>query len=247
VTGAYLQATGVTKTFGDVTAIADVSIEVPAGRVVALIGPNGSGKTTLLRLLAGLVSPTAGEVSYEGPPATRPLGYLPQEPSFRPGFTALETAAFYAGLVDDDPTRLLEQVGLGAVPDRRVEALSGGMTRLLGIAQALAGEPPVLALDEPASGLDPGMSRRMFDVAAELAADDHAVVVTSHDLPLVERTADRIVVLDRGAAVAAGTPAELRERTGGPLHETFTSLVAGAEDVVAVRGEADDGDEVSEE
>jgi len=235
----YLRATDVTRTFGDVTALADVSVEIPEGSVVALIGPNGSGKTTLLRILAGLLSPTDGDVQYEGPSATRPLGYLPQAPSFRPGFTTHETAAFYARFVDDDPTELLERVGLGAVPDRRVEALSGGMTRLLGIAQALTGDPPVLALDEPASGLDPGISRRVFDIVASLAADGHAVVVTSHDLPLVERTADRIVVLDRGSVVAADTPAALRERTGGPLHETFTSLVGGDEDVVSIRTGAD--------
>lgn len=234
MTDTYLHGTDLSRTFGDVTALASVSIDVPAGSVVALIGPNGSGKTTLLRILSGLLAPSDGEVSYDGPDATRPLGYLPQEPTFRPGFTARETLGFYARLVDDDPDELLTRVGLDRVPDRRVEALSGGMTRLLGIAQALAGEPPVLALDEPASGLDPGMSQRVFDILDRLAEDGHSVVVTSHDLPLVEGSADRIVVLDRGAVVAADTPAALRERTGGPLHETFTTLVQ-AEDSVAVR------------
>ncbi|AZH25658.1 ABC transporter ATP-binding protein [Haloplanus aerogenes] len=233
----YLHATDVHRTFGDVTALSDVSIDIPAGSVVALIGPNGSGKTTLLRILAGLLAPSDGEVTYDGPDATRPLGYLPQAPTFRPGFSTRETIAFYARLVDDDPDELLDRVGLDRVPDRRVEALSGGMTRLLGIAQALAGDPPVLALDEPASGLDPGMSRRVFDIVEALAEDGHSVVVTSHDLPLVERAADRVVVLDRGEVVAADTPAALRERTGGPLHETFTSLVE-ADDSVAIRTEA---------
>lgn len=237
MTDAYLHATEVGRTFGDVTALADVSVEIPGGSVVALIGPNGSGKTTLLRILSGLLSPTDGEVTYDGPSATRPLGYLPQAPTFRPGYTTAETATFYARLVDDDPIELLERVGLGAVPDRRVEALSGGMTRLLGIAQALAGDPPVLALDEPASGLDPVMSRRVFDIVETLADDGHAVVVTSHDLPLVERAADRVVVLDRGSVVASDTPAALRERTGGPLHETFANLV-DVGDAVSVRTEA---------
>jgi ABC-type multidrug transport system ATPase subunit len=237
VTDPYVRGRDVTHAFGDVTALDGVSIEIPAGSVVALIGPNGSGKTTLLRVLSGLISPTDGDVSYEGPSATRPLGYLPQAPTFRPGYTTAETAAFYARLVDDEPTGLLERVGLGAVPDRPVEALSGGMTRLLGIAQALAGDPPVLALDEPTSGLDPVMSRRVFDILESLAADGHAVVVTSHDLPLVERSADRVVVLDRGSVVAADTPAALHERTGGPLHETFASLV-DADDAVPIRTEA---------
>lgn len=236
----YLRATDVTRTFGDVTALTDASIAVPEGSVIALIGPNGSGKTTFLRILAGLLSPTDGGVAYEGPSATRPLGYLPQAPSFRPGFTTHETMTFYARLVDDDPTELLDRVGLGRVPDRRVEALSGGMTRLLGIAQALAGDPPVLALDEPGSGLDPGMSRRVFDIVEGLAADGHAVLVTSHDLPLVERAADRVVALDRGAVVADDTPTALRERTGGTLHETFTSLVDADEDVVSIRAGTDE-------
>jgi ABC-type multidrug transport system ATPase subunit len=237
VTDVYLRATDVSRSFGDVTALVDASIEVPGGTVVALVGPNGSGKTTLLRIMSGLLSPTDGHVRYEGPSATRPRGYLPQAPTFRPGYTTAETATFYARLVDDDPTELLERVGLGAVPDRRVEALSGGMTRLLGIAQALTGDPPVLALDEPASGLDPVMSQRVFDIVEALADDGHAVVVTSHDLPLVERAADRVVVLDRGSVVASDTPDALRERTGGPLHETFATLVE-ADDAVSVRTEA---------
>lgn len=238
MTDAYLRATDVSRTFGDVTALADVSVEIPGGSVVALVGPNGSGKTTLLRILSGLLSPTDGDVEYEGPSATRPLGYLPQAPTFRPGYTTAETATFYARLVDDDPIELLERVGLGAVPDRRVEALSGGMTRLLGIAQALTGDPPVLSLDEPASGLDPVMSRRVFDIVEALADDGHAVVVTSHDLPLVDRAADHVVILDRGSVVASDTPAALRERTGGPLHETFTELVEG-DDAISVRTEAE--------
>ncbi|WP_338741649.1 ABC transporter ATP-binding protein [Haloplanus salilacus] len=233
----FLRVTDVTRRFGDVTALSDVSVDVARGEVVALVGPNGSGKTTLLRVLAGLLDPTEGAVGYEGPSAVRPIGYLPQEPTFRPGFTALETARFYARLVGADPVALLDRVGLEAVADRRVEALSGGMTRLLGIAQALTGDPPVLALDEPASGLDPSMSRLVFDVVETLGDEGHAVVVTSHDLPLVERSADRVVVLDRGAVVATGTPAELRDRTGDSLQDAFASLVGDEDGITAVRTE----------
>lgn len=236
MTNTYLHATDVYRTFGDVTALSGVSIDIPAGSVVALIGPNGSGKTTLLRILSGLLTPSHGEVTYDGPDATRQIGYLPQAPTFRPGFSTRETIAFYAHLVNDDPDELLDRVGLGQVPDRRVEALSGGMTRLLGIAQALAGDPPVLALDEPASGLDPYMSRRVFDIIEELAGGGHSVVVTSHDLPLVERGADQVVVLDKGDVVATDTPAALRERTGGSLQETFMTLIV-ADDSVAIRTE----------
>ncbi|MDS0223533.1 ABC transporter ATP-binding protein [Haloarcula sp. S1AR25-5A] len=221
----YLTADEVTKTYGDVTAVSEVSLDVPSDAVTGFIGPNGSGKTTLLRVLLGVERPTSGTVSYDGPAAERQLGYLPQRPTFRPGFSVREIAAFYADLVDDDPDRLLERVGLEEVASRPVSGLSGGMTRLLGIAQALAGDPPVVMLDEPASGLDPAMSRLIFDSIESIADDGRAVVLCSHELPLVESTADRVAVLESGHLVRTGSVESLRAQTGGPLHETFTALL----------------------
>lgn len=229
----YLSASDVTRAYGDVTALDSVTLDIPGSAVTGLIGPNGSGKTTLLELLLGVERPTLGTVEYGGPEAVRRFGYLPQRPTFRPGFTVAETAAFYAGLVDDDPDRLLDAVGLGEVADRPVSGLSGGMTRLLGIAQALAGDPPVVVLDEPASGLDPAMSERVFAVVESIADEGRAVVLSSHALPLVEQTADRLVVLESGRLRTTGSPDELRERAGGPLHETFRSLLADETAVVA--------------
>jgi Cu-processing system ATP-binding protein len=223
-----------TRRFGDVLALSDVSVSVDPGEVTAFVGPNGSGKTTLLRVLAGLLDPTGGSVTYSGPESRRRIGYLPQQPAFRPRFTVRETLAFYAGLVDDDPDRLLDRVGLDAVADRRIGALSGGMTRLLGVGQALAGEPPVVALDEPGSSLDPAMSERVFDVAADIAAEaGRGVLLCSHDLALVERVADAVVVLDRGDVVATGSPATLHEKWGGPLVDTFGSAIEGDPSVIA--------------
>ena len=200
---AAISVTDVRRSYGDVTALSGVSLTVPREGVTALIGPNGSGKTTLLEVVLGIEAPGGGSIEFADTEARRQVGYLPQRPMFRAGDTVRETAAFYADLVDDDPDRLLDRVGLGAVPDRRVEALSGGMTRLLGIAQALAGDPPVLALDEPASGLDPAMSEHIFDVVDSLAADGRAVLLTSHALPLVAQTADRVVVLSNGPGTVA--------------------------------------------
>ncbi|OAQ54273.1 hypothetical protein HTG_01675 [Natrinema mahii] len=236
-----LEASNVEFAYGDVTILRDVSVPVRSGAVTALIGPNGTGKTTLLRTLAGLQEPTGGSVVYHGPAAAREIGYLPQHPEFRPGFTVLETLAFYASLVGggrDEAKAQLERVGLEDAATRRVEALSGGMTRLVGIAQATIGDPPLVALDEPASGLDPGMSKHVFTVADELAAAGTAVVVSSHDLELVERTADQVVVLDDGTVVERGVPAALCDRLGvESLEDVYEASITGDLSRVRVQGE----------
>ncbi|PAU82596.1 ABC transporter [Halorubrum salipaludis] len=192
-----------TRTYGGVPVLDAVSLAVEPG-VTAVVGPNGSGKSTLIRVLVGATEPTAGEVRQPGGPGGKSIGYLPQRVPFRPGFTARETLAFYGRLVGDDPDAALERVGLGDAGDRRVEALSGGMRRLLGIAQAVLGDPALVALDEPASGLDPGMRERAFRAAAERADGDTAVVIASHALDLVDEHADRVAVLRRGGVAAAG-------------------------------------------
>ncbi len=226
-----LEASNVNRSYGDVDVLEGVSLTVDAGEVVALIGPNGAGKSTLIRVLTGIEPPTAGSVDYGGPETARPVGYLPQQPAFRPGFTARETLAYYGSLVGDDEgvaREGLARVGLEAAADRPVEALSGGMTRLLGIAQATVGDPPVVVLDEPGSGLDPGMSVHVFEVAAELADEGRGVLLSSHDLELVERNADRVVVIDRGRIVEAGPPEEITERRSAPsLLDAFELAVAG--------------------
>lgn len=236
-----LEAKSVRHEYGDLSVLDDVSLTVEAGTVAALIGPNGSGKTTLLRALTGLLEPTGGTIAYRGPETARRIGYLPQHPAFRSGFTTLETLSHYATLVgedEDDARRRLERVGLGDAADRRVEALSGGMTRLLGIAQATVGDPPVVILDEPGSGLDPGMRVHVFDVARELAADGTAVLVSSHSLDLVERSADALFLLAGGRIVEQGSPAAVRDRYGADsLLAVYEASISGDVDRVRVRGE----------
>ena len=205
---AVASLSGVSRTYGGIAVLDSVTLDVGPG-VTAVVGPNGSGKSTMLGLLAGAAEPTTGTVSVTDPSGPKPVGYLPQRVPFRDGFTARETLAFYARLVDADPDAALERVGLSDAAERPVEALSGGMRRLLGIAQATVGTPPLVVLDEPTSGLDPGMRERAFRTATRAATDGTAVVLSSHDLELVDDHADGVVLLAGGQVAAAGSRSEL--------------------------------------
>ena len=226
-----LSTTGLTKTYEKHSVFEGVDIDITGGAMTAVIGPNGTGKTTLLRMLLGHIEPTAGSVSYNGPDVDRPMGYLPQEPAFRPQFTAAETIDFYASLVPTavDTDALLAEVNLSDARDRRVAALAGGVRRLLAVAQAVFGDPPTVGCDEPASGLDPSMAQRVFSSLAGRAADGMAVVVTSHTLSLVETYADHVVILHDGGVAATGSPAGLCERfDAADLWDVYATVVEPA-------------------
>ena len=228
---------GLRRSFGDLTVLEDVTFEAAPGTVSCVVGPNGSGKTTLLRVLAGLLAPSGGRIRVEGP-GERTVGYLPQTPSFRPQFTLAETISFYARLagVDADPETVLGRVGLAGVADRRTGALSGGMSRLFGIAQATVGDPPVLVLDEPSSGLDPTMTEHVGTVVRDLADEGRTVLLATHDLGTVDRIADTVLVLDRGVIQVAATPGTLRRETGAEtLTHAVTEYIAGDADGLTVR------------
>ncbi|RXK49224.1 ABC transporter ATP-binding protein [Halorientalis pallida] len=235
---------GLDYAHGDVSVFADLSVGVDAGTVTSVVGPNGSGKSTLLALVAGVLEPDAGTVTVAGD-GDRTVGYLAQRPEFRPQFTVRRTVGFYCSLVagGQDVDALLDRVGLTPVADRRVGALSGGMVRLLGIAQAAVGDPAVLVLDEPTSGLDPEMTRRVAGVVTDLAESGAAVLVATHDLHLVDRFVDRVLVLDRGTLRSTGSPADLRDATGADtLDGAIAALTrAGGSDGVAVSAGLDGG------
>lgn len=210
--------------FGDLTVLEGVSFSADSGTVVSLVGPNGSGKSTLLRIVAGLLEPTDGAVTI-ATSTDRPVGYLPQTPAFRPQFSIAETLSFYGALagVEVDLAERLGQVGLQNVPDRRVDALSGGMVRLLGIAQATIGDPPVLVLDEPSSGLDPVMVDHISSVVGELAQEGTTVLLATHNIDAVEQMAETVLVLDGAEIVDRASPDSLVEGTGA---ETLTGALA---------------------
>ncbi|WP_256398333.1 ABC transporter ATP-binding protein [Haloarchaeobius litoreus] len=237
----------VTLAFGDVTVFDDISFTLDSGTVTAVVGPNGSGKSTLLRVLAGLLPATEGSVAVAAT-GDRPIGFCPQEPAFRAGFTVRETLSFYADLLEGgaDVDETLSLVGLDAVADRRVGALSGGMKRLLGMAGAVLGDPPLLVLDEPASGLDPAMRSHIFETADAFADRGVAVVLATHHLVGAE-TADRLLVLDHGDIVADGPPRSIIDEAGAAtLEEAFRAMVGDELTVRAGRtgaGETDPSDE----
>jgi ABC-2 type transport system ATP-binding protein len=213
-----VEVRGLTKRFGTVTAVDDLSFTVQPGRVTGFLGPNGAGKTTTLRILLSLVTPTAGTATIGGrpyvdlPDPQRSVGALLEASSFHSGRTArnsLRVAAGPAGIPDGRVDELLALVDLTAAADRRVGDFSLGMRQRLGLAQALLGDPGVLVLDEPANGLDPEGIAWLRSFLRSLAAQGRTVLVSSHVLSEVQQTVDDVVIIARGRLVRSGSLAEL--------------------------------------
>jgi Cu-processing system ATP-binding protein len=221
-----VEARGLVKTYGKVAAVREVTLDLAEGEAVALLGHNGAGKTTLMKLMLGLIRPTAGTIRVLGEApaagefaARRRLGYLPENVSFNAALTGRETLAFYARLKRenrDAVARLLDKVGLADAADRRVGGYSKGMRQRLGLAQALLGEPRILLLDEPTTGLDPALRQSFYDIVEELRGRGATILLSSHALTELERRAGRVVIMNRGVKVADGSFDELRRLTGLP-------------------------------
>jgi len=230
-----LLAENISHSYGENEVLEEVSMSVKRGEMRALVGANGSGKTTLLKILAGILSPEDGKVEIAADDVSRRIGYLPQQPSFRSGFTVSETLRFYTRILDGETQeshveKSLEDVGLSGVSNRRVSALSGGMTRLLGVAQSKVGDPPVMMLDEPTSGLDPEMTGRIFEILADIADTGNAVVLTTHDLDRAERHADEVSVIHGCDMEESGSPNEIAERHGtDSLSDAFDEVLRGGD------------------
>jgi len=243
-----IELRGLTKTYEDVRAVSDVSLDVARGEVFGLVGPNGAGKTTLLRMLVGLLSPTSGACSVDGVPVSGDLrrlrqsvGYQPERPGLYPNLTVRETLTFYArlrGLGVADVDRALHSVGLESVSDRRVRTLSGGMGQRLNIGQALLGEPPVLLLDEPTNRLDPIGAFELRELLAGYNARGTTILLSSHRLDEVQVIADRIGIMIGGKLIADGTMEELRKRLnlGSRLTVRLRDLSESAVDAARAAG-----------
>jgi ABC-2 type transport system ATP-binding protein len=217
---------GLTKRFGAVLAVDDLSFEVDAGSVTGFLGPNGAGKTTTLRALLGLVRPTLGRATILGQSyaelahPSRRVGAVLEASGYHPGRRALDhlrIAGVGAGLPPGRAESALAAVGLDTVADRRVGGFSLGMRQRLGLAGALLGDPEVLILDEPANGLDPEGIHWLRGFLRSFADRGGTVLVSSHVLSEVAQTVDRVVIVSRGRLVAAATLDELADRTGGAV------------------------------
>lgn len=217
---------------GPVAALQGVSINVSKG-MFGLLGPNGAGKTTLMRIVAGLLEPTSGTVRFDGEDVVekprrlhRVLGYLPQDFGFYPHLTGQAMLRFLLRLKGVDAPQgldhlvdeLLERVNLAHAGKRKVKGYSGGMKQRLGIAQALAGNPRLVIVDEPTAGLDPEERIRFYRLLAELA-EDRTVLLSTHIVEDISVLCPRVAILHDGRFVADTTPAEARSQLAGTVFE----------------------------
>lgn len=238
-----LTVEGLSKSFGAVRAVDDLSFAVRPGAVTGFLGPNGSGKTTTLRMLLGLTRPTSGRTLVgdrpygEHPMPAKVVGAALEATSFHPGRSGLghlESYAAQAGVGRARCRELIEFVGLGHAADRRVGGYSMGMRQRLGLATALLADPPVIVLDEPANGLDPEGIVWMRGLLRAFAAEGRTVLVSSHVLGEVQHTVDDVVIIAKGRLVHASTLAELGALAAP---ETYVESPAGVERIVALASE----------
>ena len=241
---AAIELDGVTKHFGDVTAVSDLDLTVPEGEVFGFLGPNGAGKSTTINMLLDFVRPTAGEVRVLGLDAgaesvavRRRTGVLPEGYDVYHRLTGRKHVEFAmrSKEVDGDPDAVLERVGIADAADRKAGGYSKGMRQRLTLGMALVGEPDLLILDEPSSGLDPGGAREMRDIVRAEADRGATVFFSSHVLGQVEAVCDRVGIMRAGELVAEDSIDGLREAVEGGETLVITVDAASEDDLAAVR------------
>lgn len=223
-----IKVENLTKRYAAKTAVEGVSFEVRKGEILGFLGPNGAGKTTTMRIIAGYMPASDGTVEVDGfdvfekpLDVRRRIGYLPENPPLYPEMTVTGYLRFVAkikGVPSDrlanEVARVMERVSVTDVKERIISKLSKGYKQRVGLAQALLNDPPVLILDEPTIGLDPKQIQEVRELIKELAGT-HTVVLSTHILPEVEQTCNRVIIIDRGKIVAVDTPANLRFQLQG--------------------------------
>jgi ABC-2 type transport system ATP-binding protein len=251
-----VEITGLTRRFGRTQAVAGVDLQAGPG-VFGLLGPNGAGKTSLLRMLATVIPPSSGTLRLLGrDPGSygprreirRRLGYLPQNLGYYPSFTVAEFVEYFALLKEMQVPRVpaavataVERVDLGDKARSKLRALSGGMLRRVGIAQAIVNEPELLLLDEPTAGLDPEQ-RVSFRAMLRDLGQHATVIVSTHLVEDVGAACTQVALMDAGKIVFQGTPAELTARADGtdaagdaPLERGYSAVLAAARSVAGAR------------
>ncbi|MGA2970137.1 MAG: ABC transporter ATP-binding protein [Acidimicrobiales bacterium] len=226
------------KQYGKVLAVDDLSFKIEAGTITGFLGPNGAGKTTTLRMLLGLANPTSGHATIFDVPYTQlptpamRVGAVLEATDFHPGRTGrdhLRTLSYAAGMPDSRVDEVLGLVELTAAAKRRVKGYSLGMRQRLGLAAALLGNPDLLVLDEPANGLDPEGVRWLRDFLRDFAKGGRTVLVSSHVLAEVAQTVDQVLIINHGRLVTESSLDDLTARVGGAVRVRSPQLTQLAE------------------
>src|SRR5579863_2565243 len=243
-----IQCRDLRKTYdGKVEAVRGLNLEIPAGECFGLLGPNGAGKTTTIEILEGLLAPTSGEVTILGhtwqqnPRELREwLGISLQETRLSEKLTVSETIALFSSFYTEprSGSEVIEELQLSEKANAQVGKLSGGQRQRLAVATALVGNPKILFLDEPTTGLDPQSRRQLWDIIRAFQKNGGTVLLTTHYMDEAERLCDRLAIVDHGEIIAEGSPAELIDRLGGHHVVEFeaTGSSGGAGNLDAWRG-----------
>jgi len=218
----------VSKTYAGNSVLNNINLKINSGECIVLIGHNGAGKTTLMKLMLGLTRPTSGQIkvldynpAFSAKTAQhQSLGYLPESVAFHEAMTGRELMHFYyrlKGLPRTESNHLLELVGLQAAANRRIGTYSKGMRQRLGLAQAMLGNPQLLFLDEPTTGLDPQLRQQFYELIEQLHQHGTTSVISSHALNEVEARADRFIIMKAGNMIASGSLNELYQQAALPV------------------------------
>jgi ABC-2 type transport system ATP-binding protein len=224
-----IEAQGLGKTFDDFTAVRDLDLHVGQGELLALLGPNGAGKTTTVRMLGAILKPTTGSAHINGFDVVREadkvrhaIGMLTEQPGLYLRMSGLEYLLFYGrlyGLTDSYTKQrgreLFQRFGMGEAFERRLGTYSKGMRQKAGLIRAMLHSPTILLLDEPTSAMDPHSAKLVRDSIMEMRSDKRAIILCTHNLPEAEALADRIAIINKGAIVADGTTAVLKQQLLG--------------------------------